>query len=206
MRKNSVLLAGIGLAVLSMASCSKNEKFIGSWESTNPLDITKEIPSASTASATISVTFGPNAEGKGGDFILSSLISASQPVVTNPDIVSGYETDVAATATIKGTWNYEGDSDDDLIVTFDKSTFKVDVDPAGVTFRQNQITDAQEPVTDSLTNATAMMWKQQISRAMEREFARFSRLDDVKSKDGSTMKLEIENPEQDLYFRTTMNQ
>lgn len=200
MKKYFALFAGAAFLAVAMSSCSKNDEFVGSWQSVSPVDITRQLPEAANGTSLVSVTFGPNT-GQGGDFEMSSLVEATQGIVENPGYVAGYEVSVAATATISGKWMYEPGEDDDLIINFDQNSFKVDVDKDGVTFRQNQIDGVQEPVTDSLTTVTVNLWKQQISSAMRKEFNRYTRINDVKVKDSSTLKFEIDNPEQTFVFR-----
>ena len=197
MKKNLTLVAAAGMVVLALASCSKKDQFVGTWQAMSPVNISAGIPAASDAHSLTSVTFGAQ-----GDVMLSSIINATQPVYENYGALQGYEVSVAATATVKGKWAYVPGEDDDLVLTFDQNSLNVDVDSNGVTFRQNMTDGEQQPVTDSLTAATVAIWKQQFTSAMRNEIMRYSRLDDVKTtKDGQTLKFEIENPEQDLVFR-----
>lgn len=198
MKKTLFALPLLAIGMIAMSSCEKKDTFVGTWQAMQPTDIASDVPGASTATTLNSLTFE-----KDGTFMISSVISATQPVVTNPDMVSGYEVSVAATASISGTWQYAPHEDDDLLIAFDQSSLKVNVDPDGVTFRQNLVSEAQEPITDSLTNVTAQMWQHQLTSAMIKEYNRYVRLDDVKSKDGKTLKVEIEHPDQDLYFMNT---
>ena len=204
MKNNYALYAGAALAVLAMSSCSNNDDFVGTWQTKQPLDISRQIPAAASATSNVTITFGPDTDGKGGEVVYTSEIQGTQSVDENPGVVTGYEVSVSAIASVSGTWSYEPGKDDDLLITFDRNTIKVNVDPAGVIFRQNVVTDAQEPVTDSLTQATAAMWERQVEAAFREELGRYSRLDDVKVKNdnnsGPVLKFEIENPEQELFF------
>lgn len=205
MKKNLTLFAAASFAIISVASCSKKDEFVGSWQAKNPTDITKQVPAAASASSLISISFSPAINGQ-GDVTIASIIDATQSVDETPDLISPYEVDVAATATISGKWSYESGDDDDLLLTLDPSTFNVNVDSSGVSFRQNIVTDTQQPVTDSLTAVTVNLWKQQFTSVMPNEFNRFGRIEDVKVKTdragNKILKLEIENPEQTLVFRS----
>ena len=163
MKKSIILSVILGIASVSLVSCSKKDEFIGSWQAVTPTDITKELPAAATASSLISISFGPDNNGE-GDVFLSSLIDVTQGLDETPEILSPYEVSVAATASIQGKWMFE--DDDDLILVFDNNSFNVDVDKNGVTFRQNVLTGNQSPASDSLTTATAEIWKSQLSKAM----------------------------------------
>lgn len=200
--KNSYIIAACAaLSATILSGCSKKAEFIGTWQSIAPTDITTLLPSAARGSATTTLTFTLDDTGKGGDVEATSLIEASQGVESGVAISEGYEVSVAATSTVKGKWIYAPDEDDDILVTFTPNTLIVNVDPDGVTFRQNVITEAQQPVTDSLATATATIWQNEIASAMQKEYGRLSRIDDIKVKDKTTLKFEVENPEQDLYFR-----
>lgn len=198
-----ILIGALAVAGLSMASCSKSTAFLGEWTAETPADITRSAPAATKATSTVSINFSLNDSvrgGKGGTVLLTSIISATQPVEPGVTIEQGYEVNVAATASLAGTWRYEDDSDDDLILSLDPSSLNVDVDNNGITFTQNLLTGAQQPTIDSLTTATAALWKAELTKAMRTEFSRYSKLDDVKvSKDG-VLSLEIEHPETTLYF------
>lgn len=201
MKKNLTLLAGAAFGMLAFVSCSKNDSFVGSWQAVAPTDISSQISGVANASALTSISFGADGASREGKVELTSLIDVTQSVVENPALIAGYEVSVAATATISGTWAYAPGEDDELILTLDPKSLVVNVDPSGVTFRQNMVTGAQEPVTDSLTSVTASLWQYQLTGAMRKEFARYTRLDDVKVKNDSILKVEIENPDHEIYFR-----
>lgn len=201
MKQISSVLAGPAIAIagiLTVASCGRDTKFIGSWTATAPTEISSELPAASNATSLMSIDFFAGAEtGKGGDFFLSTLINATQPVKPDSAVMSAdvpYEASVSATASVSGTWTYKDNDDDDLILAFDMSTLKVDVDPAGVVFSENMISGAQQPAVDSLSMRTAAVWKRQISNAVTSSLSRFGEFDDVKvNKDGSTLTFEIKD-------------
>ena len=201
MKKIQSILLCAAAGMLALSSCSKTSEFVGSWQAMEPTDISSQLPSAAYGSMSNSVTFGPDTINGAGEFVLTSLIDITQPVVENPGIDAAYEVSVAATASINGTWTYAKGEDDELIVTLDPTSLSVNIDNNGVTFRQNVVTEAEQPVTDSLTNVTVNLWKEQLAPVAKKEFYRYQRLDDVKLKDKTTLKLEVENPEQDLYFR-----
>lgn len=205
MKKNFTLLAGAGLVILAMVSCTKRDEFVGSWQALNPTDISSQLPASANATSLMSVTFGPNTDGQGGDVFISSIISATQSLDETPGVVSPYEVSVAATATINGKWAYESDDDYDLILVLDQNSLNVNVDKDGVTFRENDLTGNQVPASDSLTVATANLWKGQIISAMRKDLSRYNRIDDVDVKNskslGKILKFEIDNPDQVLTFR-----
>lgn len=207
MIKKYSLIIGLGLiiGVSGLASCSKTSDFLGVWTSTTPEDITASVPAASSATSLVSISFVEGTGNKdGGSVALTSIINVNQPVSGSPiSMNQPYEVNVAATASLGGTWIYEEGSDDDLLLSLDLSTLKVNVDNNGVTFTQNMLTGAQQPQIDSLTTVTAELWKNQLTQAMTKEFSRFKKLDDVKVHKGQVLTFEIQNPELTLQMRKT---
>ena len=209
MKKNLTIAAAGLFAMVALGSCSKKDTFVGSWQGLQPIDISSSLPAAASGNALLSVTFNADSAKTGtGTVEFTSLVSANQSVDETPGIVSPYEVSVAATAAINGTWSYAPGEDDELILNLDYSTLNVTVDPNGVTFRQNQLTEAQMPLTDSLTTATAELWKSQISDAMHKEFMKFSRIEDVKVKTDKSgteyLKFETDHPDQEFMFRKAL--
>jgi len=199
------LIIGIGLIIGAgcVVSCSKKTDFTGVWTATTPEDITASVPAASSATSLISVSFVEDgAKEDGGSVALSSIINVNQPVSGGSlSIDSPYEVNVAATASLGGTWIYEDGSDDDILLSLDLSTLKVNVDKNGVSFTQNMLTGAQQPQIDSLTAVTAEIWKNQLTHAMTKEFSRFRKLDDVKVHKGQVLTFEVENPDMTFQMR-----
>lgn len=207
MIKKYSLIIGLGLIIgaSGLASCSKTTDFFGVWTSTTPEDITASVPAASSATSLVSISFVEGTGNKdGGSVALTSIINVNQPVSGSPiSMNQPYEVNVAATASLGGTWIYEEGSDDDLLLSLDLSTLKVNVDNNGVSFTQNMLTGAQQPQIDSLTTVTAELWKNQLTQAMTKEFSRFKKLDDVKVHKGQVLTFEIQNPELTLQMRKT---
>ncbi|MCM1035799.1 MAG: hypothetical protein NC406_00535 [Bacteroides sp.] len=185
-------LSAVALLAAGLASCSGDDAFVGSWTAAAPVSLQADIPAASSATSLMSLDFTRGDSGNG--VYLSSLINATQPVVA--DSLSGavepYEVSVSATAGVRGTWTRSGD--DDLLLAFDMSSLKVEVDPAGVMFSQNMLTGAGQPAVDSLTARTAAIWQRQIERAVRGSLIRYSRLEDVEvDRDRTTLQFEIKN-------------
>ena len=185
--------------VAILTACSTHPDITGTWVGT-PSRV-DNITAAASASATTSLTFSPSADGKNdhGQIFISSLIDASQPVSqTTPSIDEAHEVSVAATAVISGSWTFEDHDDDDIILSLDPASLQVNVDPNGVTFSNNILTQTQQPQLDSLTNATAGMWKKSITDAMKQHFYKLQKITDIKIRNG-IMSCEIED--RDFTFR-----
>ena len=203
-------VAGL-IFVCAAASCSKAPKFIGTWTATAPTSLQSVIPAASSATQLVSLDFLSGDDEKSGPMVFTSLIEASQPVQgDSASFVQPYQANISGTAVINGTWTYAGDDHDDLIISYDLSTLKVAVDPQGVSFSENLLTGAQQPMVDSLTNATAAIWQTQLTAAVKVELQNWSSLDDVKvENDGNLLKLEIKNAagkDVDVNFRRVLGE
>lgn len=199
--KYLVLASAVALAAASV-SCSKSNDFIGTWTSDVPDNIVADVPAATRATSTVTISFMEQPGSKdSGPVALTSVIDASQPVsaIDSLGVAQPYEANIAATANLGGTWMRE--DDDDLILNFDLNTLQVNVDNNSVTFSQNILTNAQQPVIDSMTNATAAQWKAQLATAVKKQFARYRKLDDVELRKDGSLRFEIENPEAKVTFR-----
>lgn len=194
MKLTSYCIAMAAVA-LGLTACDSHPKIAGSWTASAPTSIAAEIPAASTADALLSIDFVNNSSSD-GTFLLSSLVNATQPVRADslPTLDSPYEVSVSATASVKGSWTYDSKEHDDLLMQFDLSSLQVDIDPNGVTFSQNLLTGAQQPAVDSLTSATAEIWKRQIGNAFRAALSRYSKLEDVEvTNNGTALKFEVKD-------------
>ena len=210
MRKISTYMASaaIVLGATVLTGCSDSPKFIGSWTSLAPDDITDELPAAATATSLMSLQFNESAENeRGGSVVMSSILEITQPVQGSASAVDqAYEVSVAATTSVAGTWTYKDNDKDDLLLTFDMSSLDVKVDRNGVSFTQNMLTEQQQPQIDSLTEVTANLWKRQIATAMRKNLKNFTVLDDVKVNRDNILSFEIEvnNHDKDIHMRKNM--
>lgn len=81
--------------------------------------------------------------------------------------------------------------DDELFIAFHPTTLSIDVDPNGVTFSQNVLTGAQQPVIDELTAKTIALWKSQITQAFMQQLSHYQSLDDIEVHSGNILSFEI---------------
>ncbi|MDE5553820.1 MAG: hypothetical protein K2J10_01380 [Muribaculaceae bacterium] len=185
-------------AVAALSSCSNHPEIEGTWTGT-PTRI-DNISAACDASATMSISFTQDKDSaESGEITISALIDANQPVTSTTDgLDQPYEVSVAATAVITGHWSYEEDGDDDILITLDPSTLQVNVDPNGVTFSNDVLTETQQPLLDSLSSATADAWKKSLTKAMAERFYDINKISDIKVRNG-IMSCEIHD--RDFTFR-----
>lgn len=185
-------------AVAAFSSCSKHPQIEGTWTGT-PTRI-DNISAACDASATMSISFTQDEESdQSGEITISALIDANQSVTSNTDgIDQPYEVSVAATAVISGHWSYEDKDDDDILISLDPSSLQVTVDPNGVTFSNDVLTETQQPLLDSLSSANAEAWKKSIAKAMSERFYDMNKISDIKIRNGI---LSCEIHDRDFTFR-----
>lgn len=198
MNIRKIFFLTIPAALMTLSSCSSHPDIIGTWTG-NPTRI-NDISAACDASATMSISFNANDDNaESGDVTISAIIDANQPVESSESVIDqAYEVSVAATAVITGKWTYEKDDDEDVIISLDPSTLRVNVDPHGVTFSNDILTGAQQPMLDSLSSATAEAWQKSITKAMTDEFNKLQHISDIKVNNG-IMSCEISD--RDFTFR-----
>lgn len=64
-KSTSVLLGSLAIGVAAtMTYCSNHAKFIGTWTAINPVNITAQIPGASSASSLVTIDFIDNLQKK----------------------------------------------------------------------------------------------------------------------------------------------
>lgn len=196
-RLSSFRLSGACVsALVLLASCSDNVPFVGSWTASAPADVTRGIQSATSATSLVKIEFLENQQKTDGPVTLSCSYDI---VATDGGPGAPVETFLTATASVNGTWTFDVDDDDDLLLTFDYSTVGVTVNPQDISFK-----NVGRQQVDSLTQAAAGAWKHEINRAFRETLMRYSVIEDIEvSKDRGVMSLEIQSPETKVRFVKT---
>lgn len=185
------------LGISAVTSCSRSERYAGQWQGNSERIL---VDGTSDASAIVTLDFAPSIDSKTpGAINISAVIEVETPQSGFSGFDADYMANIAATASICGTYVYEDDDDDDLIVSFDPSTLSVFVDPAGVTFSQNVLTGVQQPVIDSLSRAAADRWRVAITPVVRDLFNRYTTIDDIKVHHTDIMSCEVAH--RDYTFR-----
>lgn len=171
------------------SSCSRSERFAGVWQG-NPERV--DVPGASNASAVVTIDFAPtDAKAGSGQVNISAVIELQQPVTSAGFINEPYETSVAATASVTGRYIADDNDDDDIILSFNPSTFQVNVDRNGVTFSQNVLSGTPDAQLDSLTSATAERWRLALTPVIRDLFNRYSTIDDIEVHHNDILRFEL---------------
>ena len=102
-----------------------------------------------------------------------------------------------ATASVDGRWAYDVDDDDDLLLSFDYSTIKIDVDKNKLSFAPDVDSTVRQQMVDFYSSA----WSKELSRVFRDDLSKYSVLDDIEVSDnGKMMSFEIQSPEVKLRF------
>ncbi len=187
-------------SIMTVSSCSKRESIEGAWEG-NPTRL-NPVRYASDASSTITMDFAPDTkDSRTGSVNLSAVISVSQAdgniIPINYD--QNYQVNIAATASINGTYVAEDSDDDDYILNLDPSSLQVAIDPSGVSYSTNILSGLQQPILDSLTTQTIEAWRVILTGAIRDEFNKFRKIDDMKVHHKDLLTAEIND--RDCTFR-----
>lgn len=171
--------ATILLSIPFFSSCESYPELDGSWTGT-PDEL--HIAGISYATAVTSITFQSSPRNSGqGDVTISSLIKAGGPLNQVLSISTPYDIDISATATISGTWSFEEDENDEVLIFLDHSTLSVTIDPETIMFSKNTTDDGDDSsLTEGLRRQIANMYSMSISREMGQHLFKYSKLDDVK--------------------------
>ena len=191
------VIATLGI-IAAVSACAHTDRFAGTWQG-NP-ERMDNVPGVADAVSTITLDFAPDATDKSKGIVdIMAVMEVSQAVAgIAEDTNVPYQANITATATISGqyTSDHEGE---DLLVSFDSSSLKVNVDPSGVSFSENIITGTERPVLDSLTAATADRWRVILSSAIRDRFNSYRRIEDIKIHHGDMLSCEVDD--RDLTFR-----
>ncbi len=108
------------MGIAALASCSKDNSFIGTWETSTPVAV---VPKLSGTVSTIQVTTFDFIEGdnsKSGPVKLTARYELTLP----PDS-TGLTHNSTISATIDGTWTRDDKDDDEFYLVFDRNSLSV---------------------------------------------------------------------------------
>lgn len=163
------------MGMLAFASCSNEQPFIGNWKANNPENVILNPNSAATAVASTSIEFKKGAKSSDGDVVLSTAYEISLT-----DSI-GSPIKVAGNCSADGKWELDVDDDDDLLMTYDYDTMKIDI--AG-------------------DSATVARVRPEVERIFRDNLNLYSVVEDVEvNKEKTTLSMEIGNPDKKVYFK-----
>lgn len=181
-------------ACLALAACSSDAPFVGSWIADSPVDITAGIPGSLQSTSTIGLDFKEHQQKGTGTMEMTFDLKVAEPVMV-PDATG--QIVIPAKASIEGTWTYDVDEQDDVLIHFNESTIKVDIDTTAVKY-----VGIHPAKADSLLAPVMASVRAKAKHYVISELARFTVINDISvSTDGSSMALEVSNPDADMRFK-----
>lgn len=204
MNKLTSLIAGV--AALAGASvfcaCSDDAGFIGRWKSVSPENITASVTGASTATSLLTVDFSQNENRNGGNVQLSSDID-----ITKMEAADSYSAgqpfriQIRAKATCPGTWTYDVDDQDDLLLSLALSDIKVELNPQDIVLPPAYVSAIPAEKLDSIKGVMAENCRNELTIAVGNEFSRYAVIEDIETdKDRKALNFETKSPETDHHF------
>ena len=178
--KKSHILCALAAAAFAWiaTSCSGEPAFLGNWQSAAPSDAARWFPGAANASSQQTFRFADNQSKDGGVFTYSSDYSVTESA----------EQHYNATASVSGSWTYDVDDDDDLLLTFDMKSLRMDLESPSS--------------SDSIGMRMMENARHRVEQAMMSEVGRYTVIEDIEvSRDKSSMTFETKNPEEKHHFR-----
>ncbi|MCM1504995.1 MAG: hypothetical protein NC127_07350 [Muribaculum sp.] len=184
-------------ASLIFSSCSDKAEFVGSWKASSAVSLNAPRSGATVASLSYIDFFEP-VEKSDGTVKLSNEYFVSEPVIVDSVASATAQMQFTAVVSVAGSWTYDIDDKDDLLLSFDLPSVNVDLVSDNVSI-DGELT---EDMRDSIVARLIPVWKGELTRDFQREMSRYSVVDDVEvSKDGSVMTLEVHSPEAKIHFR-----
>lgn len=197
---NPLLAAAIlSGASVSLVSCDSGAPFVGVWKATAPTDLHMAAAGGARATSVMTISFADAPNGEGGAVGIVSDFTVSRSVGNDS---LAYEVDAIGTARIDGTWSYDIDDRDDLLLDLDYSAIKVDLPAGSVSVSGPLAAGMTAERLDSVRAEAARAYAREVTVALKSEMRRFGVIKDLElSKDKNTLGFEIESPETDLRFR-----
>ena len=178
-------------AAAILSSCNEKSRLAdnitGSWSSQSERIETPGLPTTTTVTRMMTFTPGLNTS-TGGEVQATALFSVEsgtkvQAAGTQPIAVT-----VNGTATITGQW--EAVDDDEIAISFDSRTLKVNIDPTDVVLDYDIATETAHSVTDSIAPDIAATVSRSMTAVMPQHVFNFTKIDDIKVT-GNLMSCEI---------------
>lgn len=192
----TLLASGAIAAMMAMTACSgKEPEFIGNWQSAQPLDVTTYFPGANSAVKDMDIDFVTNQEYTGGPITVSNHYRITYPLTVDSLPNGKYTASFTVNAKCEGTWTFDVDDSDDLLIRYNYDGLSVTLDPESI-----QVAPS-DPIALRQARSHSEAWKMDVREAFRRDLLHFSSIDDVDvSKDRNSMKLEVQDPKEDLRF------
>lgn len=178
--------------LFTLSSCNEKSKLAdrltGLWTSTPQRIATND--SRATTTVTTMLTFVNDENSKTGGTVTGG---AQFNILTGTDLQGTLQQPISVTAngkaSISGEW--EAIDDDEIMVTWDYSTLKVEIDPTAVEMDYNVVTGDATPVDMTLKDSLVQSINATMTNALSTQTFRSGEFDDIKfTNDDVTMTCE----------------
>lgn len=189
--KMKKMIFGIAAAcVLGFTSCDESARLAkaidGTWSGA-PEQLMNEVGTQSTMIETIA--FERDSTDKGGSVVISTMVSVNHAMPADSSLMQPVSVTAAAKSYVMGRWM--AIDDDEVMLQLDPASMVVEVDPDAVVLSANVLSGETESTTEALKPQIVAAVKAKITGALQTHYFSMRHLDDVKVKDGSTLKFEI---------------
>lgn len=117
----SILLGSAAiLGIAAIASCSKENKMIGTWETSSPSAVVPTLPGTVATTQVTTFEFCEGKDAKSGPVKLTARYELTLPADS-----TGLTHNSTISATIEGTWTRDDKDDDDYFLAFDRNSLNV---------------------------------------------------------------------------------
>lgn len=206
MKIKTLIIPILALSAIVFTSCDSKAKLASNLEGTwrhNATDIEMNAPlkvydnEIYTIRAINNYEFMPAVNNQ-GELTATALITIDIALKQNSDsIVQPLYESLAATASIKG--NYVVDSHESVAISYDDSTFELQVDPAGRLDEINYLTQQNEVLGSTVGDFYRQAIESAISTKVRQQLTSVFQLRDIEFSDGR-MQMEAEVGHQDIYL------
>jgi len=186
----STLLA---TSVALITSCNEKARLAdavnGSWSGQAERVETPNSHLTTTVTRTLTFSSDPDSS-TGGTFDATALFSVESGTQLQAATIQPIAVTINGTATISGHW--EAIDDDELAISFDNKTLKLDIDPDDVILEYDIATQTSQPINGITKPDIAATVKRSMTTVMNHSVFNFGKIDDIKIK-GSLLSCEIDN-------------
>lgn len=178
--------------MIGLASCNEKSKLAdrltGFWTSSPERIATND--SRATTTVTTSLTFiNDESSNTGGDITGGVEFTILTGTEAQAAMIQPISITANGKASISGRW--EAIDDDEIMVTWNYSTLKVDIDPEAVEMEYNVMDQASSPVDIALKSQLVKSITATMTTALSTETFRSGKIDDIEfSNSGATMTCE----------------
>lgn len=194
--KNLLITVTAALAV-ALAACDRTPQIEGTWQGPMENFVTTgiNVTANGLVSSLISpqITFIPDtANALKGNITINTEFNIVDRLISAPKIVTPYALSVSGTSSVDGKYTIY--DEDNIIVSFDKNSLKVNIDPKSVSYAENILDGEQAPELDSIAPDLVSSFERILRPQLLGYYNNFNRIEDIKVK-GNILELEIKDIE-----------